>query len=121
MTFNDDYIVPLLTPMTLFMMTLTDRNIWKVRNIWSGIPKTNRKPNKWWVLEEIALEGASIATGRLWERMSIRLKLPLPLKENLIDAVCNYMKNLNYYLKLEAREPLKIHDRPIAMTQKQDH
>lgn len=67
------------------------------------------------VLEEIALEGLEgITIEGLWKRLSIRLKLPLPLKEKLTDAVWNYMKsvkNLSYYLLPEAREPLKIYDR----------
>lgn len=67
------------------------------------------------VLEEIALEGLEgITIEGLWKRLSIRLKLTLPLKEKLTDAVWNYMKsvkNLSYYLLPEAREPLKIYDR----------
>lgn len=68
------------------------------------------------VLEEIALEGLDgITIEGLWKRIGIRLKLSLPLKDKLTDAIWNYMKSvecLSYYLLPEgARDPLKIYDR----------
>lgn len=67
------------------------------------------------VLEEIALEGLDgITIEGLWKRLGIRLKLSLPLKAKLTDAIWNYMKSvecLSYYLLPEPREPLKIYDR----------
>lgn len=67
------------------------------------------------VLEEIALEGLDgITIEGLWKRISVRMKLSLPLKDKLTDAIWNYLKSVNclsYYVLPEAREPLKIYDR----------
>lgn len=67
------------------------------------------------VLEEIALEGLDgITIEGLWKRIGIRLKLSLPLRDKLTDAIWIYMRSvqcLSYYLLPENREPLKIYDR----------
>lgn len=67
------------------------------------------------VLEEIALDGLDgITIEGLWKRLSVRLKLSLPLSQKCMTTVWDFIKTvkcLQYYLLPEEREPLKLYDR----------
>lgn len=67
------------------------------------------------VLEEIGFEGLEgITVEGLWKRLSVRLKLPLPLKDKLKNEVWKFVQSakcLQLYKLPEEREPLKIFDR----------
>lgn len=67
------------------------------------------------ILEEIGLEGLEgITIEGLWKRLSVRLKLPLPLKDRLTNNVWQFVRNakcLQFYELPEEREPLKLFDR----------
>lgn len=67
------------------------------------------------ILEEIGFEGLEgITIEGLWKRLSVRLKLPLPLKDKLKNEVWKCIQNakcLQFYQLPEEREPLKLFDR----------
>lgn len=67
------------------------------------------------VLEEIGFEGLEgITVEGLWKRLSVRLKLPLPLKDKLKNEVWKFVQSakcLQLYKLPEEREALKIFDR----------
>lgn len=67
------------------------------------------------ILEEIGFEGLEgITIEGLWKRLSVRLKLPLPLNEKLKNEVWKFIQNakcLQFYKLPEEREPLKLFDR----------
>lgn len=67
------------------------------------------------VLEEIGFEGLEgINIEGLWKRLSVRLKLPLPLNDKFKNEVWKFIQNakcLQLYKLPEEREPLKLFDR----------
>lgn len=67
------------------------------------------------ILEEIGFEGLEgITIEALWKRLSVRLKLPLPLKDKLKNEVWKFIQNakcLQFYKLPEEREPMKLFDR----------
>lgn len=67
------------------------------------------------VLEEIGFEGLEgITIEGLWKRLSVRLKLPLPLRDKLKNEVWKFIQSakcLQLYKLPEEREPLRIFDR----------
>lgn len=67
------------------------------------------------ILEEIGYEGLEgITIEGLWKRLSVRLKLPLPLNERLTNDVWKFVQNakcLQFFELPEEREPLKLFDR----------
>lgn len=67
------------------------------------------------VLDEIALEGLEgVTIEGLWKRLSVRLKLTLPLQTKFIENVWNFVKQskqLQFFQLPVEREPLKIFNR----------
>lgn len=72
-------------------------------------------PLKQCVLEEIALDGLDgITIEGFWRRLAIRMKLFIPLKDQFMTTVWNFIKTqkcIQYYELPEEREVLKIFDR----------
>lgn len=67
------------------------------------------------VIEEIGLEGLEgITLEGLWKRLSVRLKLQLPLQPKFTENVWIFVKKskeVQFFTLPVAREPLKIFDR----------
>lgn len=67
------------------------------------------------ILEEIGFEGLEgITLEGLWKRISIRLKLPLPLSSSITNDIWKFVTNakcFQFYELPEEREPLKLFDR----------
>lgn len=67
------------------------------------------------ILEEIGFEGLEgITIEGLWKRLSVRLKLSLPLNDKLKNEVWKFIQNakcLQFYKLPKEREPLKLLDR----------
>lgn len=67
------------------------------------------------ILEEIGFEGLEgITIEGLWKRLSVRLKLPLPLNDKFRNEVWSFIQSakcLQFYTLPEEREPLKLFDR----------
>lgn len=67
------------------------------------------------ILEEIGFDGLEgITLEGLWKRLSVRLRLPLPLNQLITSDVWKFVQNakcLQFYELPEEREPLKLFDR----------
>lgn len=67
------------------------------------------------VLEEIGLEGLEgITLEGLWKRLSVRLKLQLPLQSKFTENVWTFVKKskeVQFFILPVEREPLKVFDR----------
>lgn len=67
------------------------------------------------ILEEIGFEGLEgITIEGLWKRISVRIKLPLPLNEKIKNEIWQFLQNakcLQFYILPEEREPLKLFER----------
>lgn len=70
------------------------------------------------VFEEIGFEGLEgITIEGLWKRLSVRIKLKLPLNSKLRNQIWAFILNakcLQFYTLQEEREPLKLFDRADA-------
>lgn len=70
------------------------------------------------ILEEIGFEGLEgITLEGLWKRISVRIKVQLPLREQVKKQTWDFIlgaKCLRFYLLPEEREPLKLFDRTEA-------
>lgn len=70
------------------------------------------------ILEEIGFEGLEgITLEGLWKRISLRIKVQLPLREKIKKQTWDFIlgaKCLRFYLLPEEREPLKLFDRTEA-------
>lgn len=71
------------------------------------------------ILEEIAFEGLEgITIEGLWKRISIRIKFPLPLNDQIKRSIWTFVQNakcLQFYVLQTEREPLKLFDRVDAV------
>lgn len=67
------------------------------------------------ILEEIGFEGLDgITIEGLWKRISVRIRISLPLNERITEQIWNFVleaKCLRFYLLPEERESLKLFDR----------
>lgn len=67
------------------------------------------------ILEEIGLEGLEgVTIEGLWKRISVRLKLALPLNKKLTNEIWKFVQSakcFQLYELPEEREPLKLFDR----------
>lgn len=70
------------------------------------------------ILEEIGFEGLEgITIEGLWKRISVRIKVQLPLRELIKKQTWDFIlgaKCLRFYLLPEERDPLKLFDRTEA-------
>lgn len=70
------------------------------------------------IFEEVGFEGLEgITIEGLWKRISVRLKLNLPLNSKLKNEIWKFTLNakcLQFYELPEEREPLKLFDRADA-------
>lgn len=70
------------------------------------------------ILEEIGFEGLEgITIEGLWKRISVRIKVQLPLRAQIKKQTWNFIlgaKCLRFYLLPEERDPLKLFDRTEA-------
>lgn len=70
------------------------------------------------ILEEIGFEGLEgITLEGLWKRISVRIKVQLPLREKIKKQTWDFIleaKCLRIYLLPKEREPLKLFDRTEA-------